>query len=174
MTLSKNAVALTRPQWMRLLALAPEDTLQELLHPLAQAVSYTFLRRPEAGLLMVEGKTGGARFNLGEMLITRCAVTLSPAPGQQDGAAPSASAGRYALPDSPVQGYAWICGNRPRHAELAALCDALMQLPGYATRLSLELFDHLRAREAHEAAEEERATAPTRVDFFTLARGEDA
>jgi alpha-D-ribose 1-methylphosphonate 5-triphosphate synthase subunit PhnG len=174
MTLSQNAEALTRPQWMRLLALASEDALQELLRPLVQAVSYTFLRRPEAGLLMVEGKTGGARFNLGEMLITRCAVTLSSAPEQQDGAEPSANAGHAALPDSPVQGYAWICGNRPRHAELAALCDALMQLPDYATRLSMELFDHLRALEAREAAEEERKTAPTRVDFFTLARGEDA
>ncbi len=174
MTLSKNAEALTRPQWMRLLALAPEDTLQESLRPLAEAVNYTFLRRPEAGLLMVEGKTGGARFNLGEMLVTRCAVTLSPASEQQNGSEQSASAGHSALPDSPVQGYAWICGNRPRHAELAALCDALMQLPDYATRLSMELFDHLRAHEAHEAAEEECTTAPTRVDFFTLARGEDA
>ena len=101
-----------------LLALAPEGTLRDLLQPLAQAVSYNVLRRPEAGLLMVEGKTGGTRFNLGEMLVTRCAVSLSHPPAQ---------AGE---PGRPVQGYAWICGNRPRHAELAALGDALMQPPG--------------------------------------------
>ena len=162
MILSQHAGTLTRPQWMRLLALAPESTLQELLQPLAQAISYTFLRRPEAGLLMVEGKTGGRRFNLGEMLITRCAVTLSSQSAEADQS------------DDPVQGHAWICGNSPRHAELAALGDALMQLPGYTTRLGMELFEHLRAHEAREAAEEERKTAPTRVDFFTLARGEDA
>ena len=78
MTLAQHAGALTRPQWMRLLALAPEGTLRDLLQPLAQAVSYTFLRRPEAGLLMVEGKTGGTRFNLGEMLVTRVAPSARP------------------------------------------------------------------------------------------------
>lgn len=162
MTLAQHAGALTRPQWMRLLALAPEGTLRDLLQPLAQAVSYTFLRRPEAGLLMVEGKTDGTRFNLGEMFVTRCAVSLSHPPAQ---------AGE---PGRPVQGYAWICGNRPRHAELAALGDALMQLPGYATRLRADLFDHLRDLEKQEAAEGERQIAPTRVNFFTLARGENA
>lgn len=162
MTLSQHAGTLTRPQWMRLLALAPEGTLQELLQPLAQAVSYSFLRRPEAGLLMVEGKTGGQRFNLGEMLITRCAVTLS---------SQSVEAGQSG---EPVQGYAWICGNSPRHAELAALGDALMQMPHYAARLTVEIFNHLRVLEEQDAVEEVRRAAPTRVDFFTLVRGEDA
>lgn len=166
MTLAQHAGALTRPQWMRLLALAPEGALQDLLQPLAQAVSYTFLRRPEAGLLMVEGKTSGTRFNLGEILVTRCAISLSHPPAH-----PPAQAGE---PGRPVQGYAWICGNRPRHAELAALGDALMQLPGYATLLRADLFDHLRDLEKQEAAEEERQIAPTRVNFFTLARGENA
>ncbi|WP_368506380.1 hypothetical protein [uncultured Desulfovibrio sp.] len=49
-----------------------------------------------------------------------------------------------------------------------------MQLPGYATRLRADLFDHLRDLEKQEAAEEERQIAPTRVNFFTLARGENA
>ena len=55
-----------------------EATLEAEAARLFDFVSYTFLRRPEAGLVMLEDRAGnsGQRFNLGEMLITRYVVRL--------------------------------------------------------------------------------------------------
>jgi alpha-D-ribose 1-methylphosphonate 5-triphosphate synthase subunit PhnG len=63
---------------MAVLALADEADLEDAATRLAASFSYSFLRRPEAGLVMVEGRAGnsGRRFNLGEMLVTRCVVRL--------------------------------------------------------------------------------------------------
>ena len=145
---------LSRSEWMRLLALAPEDEICRFMRPLAASVPHSFLRKPESGLLMTEGRTGTTRFNLGEMLVTRCAVVLNEGPG--------------------YQGFAWISGNRSEHAALAALGDALMQLPEYYERLSEQLFATLRRKEIERRAAAAREVAPTRVDFFTMVRGEDA
>ena len=149
-----QAATLSRQGWMRLLALAPEQDLCCFMRPFAERLDYSFLRKPESGLLMVEGKTGSTRFNLGEMLITRCAVALN---SQQT-----------------LHGYAWISGNRPEHALSAALCDAMMQLPEYYKPFSEQLFPLLLFKEAQQRAMAEQEAAPTRVEFFTMVRGEDA
>jgi alpha-D-ribose 1-methylphosphonate 5-triphosphate synthase subunit PhnG len=146
---------------MAVLALADEQTLESAAARfvrLAGAFSYTFLRRPEAGLVMVEGRAGntGQRFNLGEMLITRCVVRLEA----QDGGAAT-------------EGYAFIQGDCPRRAELAALFDALLQQEDTARELEHSLIKPLIARRKDELRKRVAETAATRVDFFTLARGED-
>jgi alpha-D-ribose 1-methylphosphonate 5-triphosphate synthase subunit PhnG len=142
---------------MRAFALGEEATLVKGLASFPACPPYTFLRRPEAGMLMLEGRAGnsGRRFNFGEMLVTRCAVRMATADGE-------------------VSGHAYVAGNRPRHAEAAAVLDALMQQPEYAKRLDRELVAPLLT--ALEAARRRTAaeTAGTRVDFFTMARGEDA
>ena len=152
-TYSDN-VPLSRQEWMRLLALAPEEEVCRFMRPFAARVPHSYLRKPESGLLMAEGKTGSTRFNLGEILVTRCAVILSEEQG--------------------CQGFAWITGNRPEHASLAALCDALMQLPEYHKPFSEQFFPLLHRKEAQRRVAMEQETAPTRVEFFTMVRGEDA
>ena len=143
---------------MAALALADEATLEAEAARLFDSVSYTFLRRPEAGLVMVEGRAGnsGRRFNVGEMLVTRCVVRLEE---QKSGAA--------------TEGYAFIQGNRPRHAELAAVFDALLQRGDRAESLERSLIEPLIARRDKELRNRAEETAATRVDFFTLVRGED-
>ena len=96
------------------------------------------------------GNTGDA-FNMGEALATRCVVSL------KDG----------------CLGYAWILGEDARRAELAALYDALWQRDGYAEPLDRELLPALEAERARRVREDAAAVEPTRVDFFTLVRGED-
>ncbi|MDR1849348.1 MAG: phosphonate C-P lyase system protein PhnG [Zoogloeaceae bacterium] len=147
-----------RKRRMAALAFADEATLEAEAARLADAFSYTFLRRPEAGLVMLEGRAGnsGQRFNVGEMLVTRCVVRLEP---QGSGTA--------------TEGYAFIQGNRPRHAELAALFDALLQQADWAESLDRSLIAPLMARRAATLKKRAEETAPTKVDFFTLARGED-
>ena len=70
-------------------------------------------------------------------------------------------------------GYAWILGEDARRAELAALYDALWQRDGYAEPLDWELLPALEAERARRVREDAAAVEPTRVDFFTLVRGED-
>ncbi|MDR1241362.1 MAG: phosphonate C-P lyase system protein PhnG [Deltaproteobacteria bacterium] len=147
-----------RKRRMAALALADEATLEAEAAKFFDSFSYTFLRRPEAGLVMLEGRAGnsGQRFNLGEMPVTRCVVCLKP----QD-------SGRAA------EGYSFIQGNRPRHAELAAVFDALLQFDGWAEALERSLIEPLLAERAERLQKRAQETARTKVDFFTLVRGED-
>ncbi|MCL2644782.1 MAG: phosphonate C-P lyase system protein PhnG [Betaproteobacteria bacterium] len=147
-----------RQRRMAALAFADETTLEAEAAKLANSFSYTFLRRPEAGMVMLEGRAGntGQRFNVGEMLMTRCVLRLEP---QGSG--------------SVTEGYAFVQGNRPRHAELAALFDALLQQEGWAESLDRSLIGPLVARREEQLRKRAEETAPTKVDFFTLVRGED-
>ena len=146
-----------RQRWMRAFALGETGSLEKGLERLPACPPYTFLRRPEAGMLMLEGRAGnaGQRFNLGEMLVTRCAV-------------------RMATADGGVSGHAHIAGNRPRHAEMAAVLDALMQQPEFAARLEAELVAPLLHAKELAGRKTAAETAKTKVDYFTKVRGEDA
>src|SRR5512139_3658243 len=72
-----SLVSLSRPQWMRLLALAEWTDLEARSRDLA-GQPHDVLRAPETGLVMLRGRMGatGAAFNLGEATVTRCAVRL--------------------------------------------------------------------------------------------------
>ena len=98
-----------RAQWLALLARAPLALLETSLQPHLQATPH-WLRKPETGLMMVEGRAGGTgeRFNLGEMTVTRCALRLSNSPEHRH------------------VGIAYIAGRSHRHAYLAAVADALL------------------------------------------------
>jgi len=148
----------TRQRRMAALALADEKTLEAEAARIFDSFSYTFLHRPEAGLIMLEGRAGnsGQRFNVGEMLVTRCVVRLEA----RD------SAGI-------TEGYAFIQGNRTRHAELAAVFDALLQLNDWAESLDRSLIEPLIAEREKQLRKRAAETARTKVDFFTLVRGED-
>lgn len=141
-----------RKAWMGLLAKAPEGRVAELLDTLGPRPAFDWLRKPEIGSVMVRGRAGGtgAAFNLGEMTVTRCALSLA------DG----------------TVGHACVQGRRKTCAEAAAIVDALMQT-GAKDKLRGCLVGPL-ADEA-TARRDARASkaAATKVDFFTLVRGED-
>jgi len=142
-----------RREWMDALALADGARLREAWEELSAAPAYHVIRGPETGLVMVRARAGntGRRFNLGEMTVTRCTVGLA------DG----------------TMGHAWIKGIRPEHARLAALFDALMQMPEHSDALRATLVEPLlRDRSAHLARRADEVR-PSKVDFFTLVRGED-
>ncbi|MFR1532486.1 MAG: phosphonate C-P lyase system protein PhnG [Bilophila wadsworthia] len=140
-----------RQERMRLLALASVERLEAGLSAITPP-DYEVVRGPETGLVMIRGRVGTpATPNMGEALATRCVVSL------KDG----------------CLGYAWILGEDARRAELAALYDALWQRDGYAEPLDRELLPALEAERARRVREDAAAVEPTRVDFFTLVRGED-
>lgn len=114
------------------------------------ARQWSWLRRPESGLVMVRARAGGSgvKFNLGEATVTRCALRL----------------------ETGTAGVAYVLGRSARKAELAALADALLQSPATAQAVREELLGPLRARHDAEAARTRRKAQATQVEFFTLAR----
>jgi alpha-D-ribose 1-methylphosphonate 5-triphosphate synthase subunit PhnG len=145
---------LSRAHWMALLARAPVS----LLEPALQAHSMRparWLRAPETGLMMVQGRAGGSgeRFNLGEVTVTRCALRVEAA---ADGEA--------------SVGVAYVLGRSHRQVHLAALADALLQDPLHQPALDTQLLDPIRRHLAQVQAGCQARAASTRVDFFTVAR----
>src|SRR5262245_56280426 len=102
---------------------------------------FTWLRAPESGLAMVRARAGGtgAKFNLGEMTVTRCALRL----------------------ESGAVGVAYIAGRSHRKAELAALADAWLNTPEARERVERELIEPLRVRLEAEAARQQRKAQAT-------------
>src|SRR6056297_3133603 len=141
-----------RKRWMGLLAKAPEGLAAGLLDALMARPAFTWLRPPEIGSVMVQGRAGatGAPFNLGEMTITRCALRL----------------------DSGEVGHAYVQGRRKGCSEVAALIDALMQT-GAAPELEQHVLTRIEADRAEARTTRAAKAGATKVDFFTMVRGED-
>jgi len=148
-----NATLTGRRVVMATLADAHAGEITRGLAALGDDIDYVELRPVETGLVMVQGRIGGdgATFNLGEATVTRAAVRI---------------------PSGEV-GFSYVLGRDRDKARLAALCDALWQ--NVSTRAPLEhhVLTPIKARQDTERAQRCAQTAATRVDFFTLARGED-
>ncbi len=141
-----------RRSWLGLLARAPEGRAAELLAEAGLSEEIIFLRQPEIGSVMVRGRAGGtgALFNLGEVTVTRCALRLGCG----------------------TVGHGHVQGRRKSDAKAAALVDALMQtdraeLAHGAVLLPLQVEEALRRRNRASKA------AATKVEFYTMVRGED-
>lgn len=63
-------------------------------------------------------------------------------------------------------------GRDKERATLAALADALLQMPRFADSLQKQLIEPLAARIADERRRKQAEAAATKVEFFTMARGE--
>ncbi|WP_397448501.1 phosphonate C-P lyase system protein PhnG [Pseudomonas sp. NA-150] len=140
-----------RQQWIGTLAKARSTELSP--HEAAlRDTDYQLIRAPEIGMTLVRGRMGGtgAPFNVGEMSVTRCVVRLAD--------------GRT--------GYSYLAGRDKLHAELAALADAHLQGTQQAHWLS-QLIEPLARAQAERRAAKEADTAATKVEFFTLVRGEN-
>jgi alpha-D-ribose 1-methylphosphonate 5-triphosphate synthase subunit PhnG len=138
---------------MALLAQADTASIERGLAAVERDAQFADLRPPEIGLVMLRGRIGGtgSAFNVGEATVTRAAVQLSTG----------------------EIGFSYVLGRDVNKARLAAICDALWQT-GSRDDIERHVLGPLRqAREARLDHERAR-TAATKVDFFTLVRGEDA
>ncbi len=142
-----------RKALMATLAHAPADEIARLWSEAGLPSEAELLRGPETGLVTVRGRIGGggAPFNVGEATVTRATVRL---------------------PSGKV-GHSYALGRDKGKARLAAIADALWQDPAHRGAVETKLAAPLRA--AHDAARETQRveTAATKVDFFTMVRGED-
>jgi len=110
------------------------------------------VRTPEDGLVMVRGRIGGdgAPFNLGEATVSRAAVRL--ATGEV--------------------GFGYTLGRDREKARMIALCDALIQSSEFAGAVEAAVLAPLRAAMVSRRNRKSAETAATRVDFYTMVRGE--
>lgn len=141
-----------RKAWLSLLAKAPADELARLCCAAGATPDYEMLRAPEIGGVMTRGRIGatGSPFNLGEITVTRCSLRLS--------------GGEI--------GHGYVQGRDKEKAKNAALIDAMMQT-GEAARLRREVLTPLEESMTAKKATRAAKAAATKVDFFTMVRGED-
>jgi alpha-D-ribose 1-methylphosphonate 5-triphosphate synthase subunit PhnG len=100
---------------------------------------------------MVRGRAGGTGevFNLGEMTITRCVVNIEN-----------------------TTGFGYVGGRSKRHAELAAVCDGLLQQNEWRDRVQELVIQPLQTKLIEDREKQQRQTEATKVEFFTMLRGE--
>lgn len=151
-TQSPTSAGNQRAAWMRVLSLSAWTDLESCAGDVA-ATPHDVLRAPETGLVMLRGRMGatGGAFNLGEATVTRCAVRLG------DG----------------TEGHAYVMGRNGAHARLAALCDALLQGGDTGLAISERVIAPLEAKLQAAKVEASTKAAATKVDFFTMVRGDD-
>lgn len=141
-----------RRAWMGVLARVPSEALAREAGKLGALPAYRLVKPTETGTVMVEGRAGGAgrRFNAGEATVTRAVVAL------EDG----------------TMGFSYALGTDRKKAELAAVLDALLQRPGDRARVEETVIAPLARQLAERQALASRKAAATKVDFFTLVRGD--
>lgn len=142
-----------RRAWMGILAKADPRMLETLWTELGAEPPHTLVRPPERGSVMVRGRAGGggAAFNMGEITVTRCTAQL----------------------EGGLLGHAYVAGRNARHAEIAALLDAMLQTADHGPQVRTRILEPLSS--AQDAARREKAAkvAATKVNFFTLVRGDN-
>ncbi len=148
------APQMLRADWMALLSRAPLDLLESAVGA-HWPVKPHWLRAPETGLMMVQGRAGstGERFNLGEVTVSRCALRL-----------------QGASMEATVVGVAYALGRSHRQVGLAAVADALLQDPAHQPLLMQTLLSPVRQHLALQRSQREERAQSTKVEFFTVAR----
>lgn len=136
-----------------LIARATRAELKSLIDTLGAPAGTTPLRGPETGLVMVRGRIGGggAPFNLGEVTVSRASVRLA----------------------SGTVGHAQALGTDREKVRLGAIVHALWQETATGAQVEAGLLSPVEQRLAAERSRKQAETAATRVDFFTMVRGED-
>lgn len=150
---TKDGETVARKRAMGLLARASTAELSEALDRSWPEHRARDLKPAETGLVMLRGRAGGdgAPFNVGEATVTRAVVELP----------------------SGERGYAHILGRDATKARLAATLDALWQRASDRADVERRALEPIARRLAAERDRARAETAATRVNFFTLVRGED-
>ena len=142
---------LRRSEWLSVLAKAPQQLFEDLWRSSDLDPSYDIIRPAEIGGIMVRGRMGGTGdpFNLGEMTVSRASVKLSCG----------------------TVGHGYVKGRAKTMALRIALCDALLQTAD-ANKVDAKILQPLIEAKLTSDKEIADKAAATKVDFFTLVRGE--
>jgi alpha-D-ribose 1-methylphosphonate 5-triphosphate synthase subunit PhnG len=142
-----------RQRLMGVLARTPRAAIEHALAAFGPLPAHREMRKPETGLVTLRGRIGGGgdAFNLGEATVTRASVRL----------------------ETGEVGHAYALGRDAAKARLSALIDAAFQNPSLHDGVIATVFEPLARAEADGERRKAEETAATKVDFFTMVRGED-
>ena len=114
--------------------------------------TFTFLKKPEVGMAMVRAQAGGGseNFNMGEMTMTRCVIRL----------------------DSDEVGYGFVAGRSKKKSELMAIIDACWQKESLRNIIEEKIIEPLDLLQIISAQKIADNTKTSKVNFFTMVRGE--
>ncbi|KGD78518.1 alpha-D-ribose 1-methylphosphonate 5-triphosphate synthase subunit PhnG [Pantoea agglomerans] len=142
-----------RQRWLSVLAHSSAALLETHWQALNLQPAYTLIRPAEIGLTRLQARMGatGKRFVMGDATVTRAVVQLS------DG----------------TLGYSYLLGRDKAHAERCALLDALLQQPETRQLLEEKIITPLAAWRDEQRQLRAREIASSKVDFFTLVRGDN-
>jgi alpha-D-ribose 1-methylphosphonate 5-triphosphate synthase subunit PhnG len=146
-----------RQRWLGVLAKASLKELEAAWHGLGDKPQYRRLRPSETGLVMVRGRIGGSGqpFNFGEMTMSRAAVQIVDAENNVS-----------------QTGFGYVAGRSGRRAELVAVFDALLQDPVRHEAIADSVVEPLASGQAAKKAAQAARVMASKVDFFTMVRGE--
>jgi alpha-D-ribose 1-methylphosphonate 5-triphosphate synthase subunit PhnG len=138
---------------MATFAQASGAELRQLADAAALPLEAELLRGPETGLVTVRGRIGGggAAFNTGEATVTRATVRL---------------------PSGQI-GHAYALGRDKEKVRIAAILDASWCAEETRAAVEADIVAPLVEKLAKADARRRAETAATKVDFFTMVRGED-
>lgn len=142
-----------RARWLSTLSKARFDDVKTLWDNMPRKPGWQRLKPPEIGMIMVRGRTGGdgAPFNLGEMTVTRCVIQIAGG----------------------AIGVGYVAGRNAEHAELVAVIDGLAQDPQAYQAVRDGIVEPLALLEHRLDEAASRKAASSRVEFFTVSRGDE-
>jgi len=142
-----------RQHWLSVLAHSSAGQLDTCWQPLNLQPAFERVRPAEIGLTRLQARMGGTgkRFVMGDATVTRAVVKL----------------------DDGTLGFSYVLGRDKAHAERCALIDALLQQKATCELLQEKVIAPLAALQAEQRQQRAREIASSKVDFFTLVRGED-
>jgi alpha-D-ribose 1-methylphosphonate 5-triphosphate synthase subunit PhnG len=146
-----------RRECLHTLANAQTDVLAAFWDDIDVSIEFCAMRKPEIGLAMLRGRSDGSGrpFNLGEATICRCVLAM-----------PDTSSG------VDIMGVEYVLGRNQNHALHIAKFDALFQDSTLGAEMQGQVLPELRDHRASHIEETARKSDSTRVEFFTMTRGE--
>ena len=145
-----NHTLTSRPAWLRLFVLSSDQDLENMVRTTQLEQRCQSVLEPQVGIVTVRARISGrgAQFNVGDACVTKAEVLL----------------------DNQIKGYATVLGGRARRAKLVAMLDAAMaaNIGGHLHALVQQLADKYVQRNAQR----QQAAGKTKVDFFTMVRGD--
>jgi alpha-D-ribose 1-methylphosphonate 5-triphosphate synthase subunit PhnG len=147
----RSGAAGPRQRWMAVLARARRQELVAVIARVGGVPDVEVLKPAEVGTIMIEGRAGGsgARFNIGEAAVARCVIRTAKG----------------------TLGVAYVLGTDRHKSFLAAVLDGLLQDPVQQSRLLGEI-ERLGLEQESIRDARSRKAAATKVEFFTMVRGE--
>ncbi len=141
-----------RQALLSVLSKASLSDIEKYWKVLSLDVNYHFLKEPEVGMTMVRAKAGGAgqAFNMGEVTVTRSVIQL----------------------DTQQMGFGYTLGRNIEKSTLIAVIDECFQIEQWQPLIKAKLLAPLQKILQKSDSEREEKVAGTKVNFFTMVRGE--